>query len=486
MPSAIRKHDVTAGRPLPARAAAAESALGVLRRELRPTLRLAAPIVMAELGWIAMGLVDIAMVGRLGPAAIGAVGVGSVLCFAVVVFGIGMLLGLDTLVARAHGRGRPQECRRWLVQGAGLAVLLALPLTLVAAVVAATLDWWGLDPTIERLAAPYFSIVLLSVLPLLLYTAFRRYLQAIGLATRVTAALVTANAINAGANWVLIFGHLGLPALGVDGAAWATCISRAYLAAFLAAAILRHDRRRPAGRWPRLRLERRRLRRLVALGLPAAGQMTLEFGVFAVVTALAGRLDAATLAAHQIVLNVASATFMVPLGVGAAGAVRVGYSVGRRDPSGVRRAGWAALALGGGFMGGAALFFVLAPHPILRLFTTDPAVTRAGVTLLLVAAFFQLFDGLQTVATGVLRGLGDTRTPMFCNLAGHWLVGLPAGYWLCFVAGWGIAGLWVGLSIGLTLVGAALVAVWWRRSRAWRAAFQSTRSRIARASPASS
>ena len=430
-------------------------------------MRLAGPIVGAELGWIAMGLVDIAMVGRLGPAEIGAVGVGSVLCFAVVVFGIGMLLGLDPLVARAHGRGRPDDCRRWLVQGTALAALLAVPLTLAAGAVAASLGAWGMDPAVRRLAAPYFSIVLLSVLPLLLYTAFRRYLQAIGLAARVTAALVSANAINAAANWLLIFGHLGLPALGVDGAAWATVVSRVYLALFLGAAIWRHERR-AARPWPRP--ERRRIRRLALLGLPAAGQVSLEFGVFAVVTALAGRLAPATLAAHQIVLNVVSVTFMVPQGVGGAGAVRVGHAVGRRDPAGARRAGWAALALGAAFMSGAALLFVLAPRPILRLFTIDPAVTRAGVALLLVAAFFQLFDGLQAVATGVLRGVGDTRTPLLCNLAGHWLVGLPVGYWLCFVADWGIVGLWVGLSIGLTLVGAALVTAWWRRTRPRRSA----------------
>ena len=412
-----------------------------------------------------MGLVDLAMVGRLGPAAIGAVGIGSVLFLAVVVFGIGMLLGLDTVVARAYGRGRLGECRRWLVQGTCLALVLSLPLTLVAGAVAASLDRWGLEPAVERLAVPYFSIVLLSVLPLLLYTAFRRYLQASGLATQVTAALITANAINAAANWLLVFGNLGLPALGVDGAGWATCVSRVYLASFLAVAILLHARRSPAGPWPRLRPERRRLRRLVALGLPAAAQVTLEFGVFAAVTALAGRLEAVTLAAHQIVLNVASVTFMVPQGVGAAGAVRVGHAAGRRDPSGVRRAGWAALALGGGFMSAAAVFFVATPHPILRLYTSDPAVMRVGVTLLLVAAFFQLFDGLQAVATGALRGLGDTRTPMVSNLAGHWIVGLPVGYVLCFGAGWGIVGLWVGLSIGLTFVGAALVLIWWRRTR---------------------
>ncbi|MCY3843908.1 MAG: MATE family efflux transporter [Acidobacteria bacterium] len=449
----------------PAWPAAAGAALRALHAELPPTTRLATPIVVAELGWIAMGLVDLAMVGRLGPAAIGAVGIGSVLFLAVVVFGIGMLLGLDTLVARAYGRGRPEECRRWLVQGALLAGLLSVPLTLVAGGVAASLDRWGLEPAVERLAVPYFSIVVLSVLPLLLYTAFRRYLQATGLATQVTAALISANAINAAANWLLVFGNLGLPALGVDGAGWATCISRVYLASFLAVAILLRARRGPAGPWPRLRPERRRLRRLVALGWPAAAQVTLEFGVFAAVTALAGRLEAVTLAAHQIVLNVASVTFMVPQGVGAAGAVRVGQAAGRRDPSGVRRAGWAALALGGGFMSAAAVFFVATPHPILRLYTSDPAVMRAGVTLLLVAAFFQLFDGLQAVATGALRGLGDTRTPMVSNLAGHWIVGLPVGYVLCFGAGWGIVGLWIGLSIGLTLVGAALVLIWWRRTR---------------------
>ena len=439
-----------------------------VRREMRPMLRLAAPVVVAELGWIAMGLVDIAMVGRLGPEAIGAVGVGSVLFIAVVVFGIGVLLGLDTLVAQAYGAGRLDECHRWLVHGVWLALMLAVPLTLVTAGVIATLDRWGLDPRVQRLTAPYFSIIIWSILPLLLYTAFRRYLQAIGLATPVMIALVSANLINVLANWLLVFGNLGAPQLGVDGAAWATCLSRVYLASFLLLAILRHDHRHHTGLWlVSRRLERERLRRLAALGLPAALQVTLEVGVFAVVTALAGRLEPAILAAHQIVLNVASVTFMVPLGVGSAGAVRVGHAVGRLDGPGARHAGWAALALGGAFMSCAAVVFVLARQPILRLFTVDPTVTRVGVSLLLVAALFQLFDGLQGVATGVLRGFGDTRTPMLWNLAGHWCLGLPVGYVLCFGRGWGVIGLWVGLSIGLILVGVVLVATWWHRARTW-------------------
>ena len=432
-------------------------------------VRLALPVVIAELGWIAMGIVDIAMVGRLGPEAIGAVGVGSVLFFAVAVFGIGMLLGLDTCVAQAYGGDRLDECHRWLFHGVALAVMLALPLTLVTAAVIATLDRWELDPDVRRLTAPYFSKILWSLLPLLLYTAFRRYLQAMGLATPVMTALVSANLINVLVNWLLVFGNLGAPRLGVDGAAWATCASRVYLALYLGLAILRHDRRFRTGlrRVPR-RIDRDRLRRLVALGLPAACQVTLEVGVFAAVTAFAGRLEPVSLAAHQIVLNVASVTFMVPLGVGSAGAVRVGHAVGRLDVPGVRHAGWAALALGGGFMSCSAVAFVAAPRAILELFTVDPAVIRIGGPLLLVAALFQLFDGLQGVATGVLRGLGDTRTPMLWNLAGHWGVGLPVGYVLCFVSGWGVLGLWVGLSTGLTIVGVVLVATWWYRVRTWK------------------
>ena len=303
----------------------AVTAFGHLHREMGPMVRLAVPVVVAELGWIAMGIVDIAMVGRLGPEAIGAVGVGSVLFIAVVVFGIGVLLGLDTLVAQAYGAGRLDECHRWLFHGVGLSLMLAVPLTLVTAAVVATLDRWGLHPEVQRLATPYFSKIIWSILPLLLYTALRRYLQALGVVTPVMTALVSANLINVLANWLLVFGNLGAPRLGVDGAAWATCLSRVYLALFLFLAVLGHDRRHRTGLWdvPR-RLELHRLRRLGALGLPAAVQVTLEVGVFAAVTALASRLTPATLAAHQIVLNVASVTFMVPLGVGGCGTGRAG------------------------------------------------------------------------------------------------------------------------------------------------------------------
>jgi MATE family, multidrug efflux pump len=272
--------------------------------------------------------------------------------------------------------------------------------------------------------------------------------------------------VNAVVNWVLIFGKLGAPALGVRGSAWATVLARVMMAGFLFVVIVARERgRRPGLFETPLAIEFAWMQRLFLLGFPAAMQVTLEVGVFAAATALAGRLAPAALAAHQIAINIASFTFMVPLGVASAGAVRVGHAIGRGDPAGAARAGWTALLLGAGFMACAAAAFVLVPRALIGAFTRDEGVLSVGVSLLAVAALFQLFDGIQGVATGVLRGLGDTRTAMFWNLGAHWFVGLPLGYSLCFVFGVGVIGLWWGLSTGLIICGVALLAVWSRKTR---------------------
>jgi MATE family multidrug resistance protein len=280
------------------------------------------------------------------------------------------------------------------------------------------------------------------------------------------AAFIAANLLNALVNWTLIFGKLGLPRLGVAGAAWATFLSRVFMAGFLLVSVVYYDRRGPRLLFPLpLGIEWVRVGRLLALGIPAALQITLEVGLFSAATALAARLDAASLAAHQIAITVASTTFMVPYGVASAAAVRVGQAVGRRDPDGVVRAGWMAIALGVGFMATAALALWLFPVPIISFFTTDGSVLAVGVTLLSVAALFQLFDGLQVTTIGVLRGLGDTRNPMVAALIGYWVLGLPAGWALAFPAGVGIRGLWFGMLVGLFTVGVSLLGVWVRRLR---------------------
>ncbi len=424
-------------------------------------LRLAAPVVLAEVGWVTMGLADTLMVGGLGPEAIGAVGISSSLFLGISIFAMGLLLGLDTLVSHAFGAGREDECHAWLLHGVVLAVVLAVPVTLALGLLSASLGLWGLDRTVLALVRPYLHVLIWSVLPLLLYAAFRRYLQGMGVVRPVMIAIIAANIVNLAANWVLISGQLGAPAMGVRGSAWATVLSRLGMAGWLLAVIVHRE----GGRLvvPRWRIERKRMRRLLALGLPAASQVTLEVGVFAAATVLAGRLAPAALAAHQIAINIIAFTFMVPLGVASAGAGRVGQATGRDDAAAAARAGWTAILFGALFMAGSAIVFLLLPRLLMRAFTPDTEVIRIGVSLLFVGALFQIFDGVQGVATGVLRGLGDTRTPMLWNLGAHWFVGLPLGYGLCFAAGQGVIGLWWGLAAGLMICGTALLVVWARR-----------------------
>lgn len=435
-------------------------------------LALAIPVVLAELGWMAMGIVDTIIVGPLGAEATGAVGLGSNLHIAVVIFGIGLLLGLDTMVAQEHGAGRDDEARRSLAQGVYLVLGMAPVLMLIIRCLIPFLPGWGLLDAVLVRTIPYLEALTWSTLPLLLFAAFRRYLQAVDVVNPITFALVTANLVNACACYSLVYGIFGMPRLGVEGAGWATCLARVYLALVAVASFLIWgDRPKVAGVASRLRLvpgwpgfEPSRFRRLVQLGWPAALQLGLEVGVFATATALAGRLDAISLASHQIALNVSSLTFMVPLGVASAGAVRVGQALGRGDHRAASTSGWTALAIGAGFMTVSGVSLLVFARPIVGIFTNDPLVIATSTRLFLLAAAFQLFDGIQVVATGVLRGVGDTRNPMICNLVAHWGVGLPVGYVLAFRMSWGILGLWVGLSLGLTLAGCANLATW-----AWRA-----------------
>ena len=441
--------------------------LSEVRAELRPMFGLALPVVIAELGWMTMGMVDTLMVGPLGPAAIGAVGLGSALFIAIGISAMGILLGLDTLVSQSFGAGQLDECHRWLVHGVFLSVLLTIPTVLLLFWVSARLDQWGMNPDVLRLLRPYLDAIAWSTLPLLVYFAFRRYLQGLGVVRPIMVTLIVANLMNLAGNWLLIYGHLGAPALGVAGSAWATVLARAVMAASLFVVILRRERDQRSGLMnASMSIDVARLRQLVKLGAPAAGQLTLEVGVFAMASALAGRMPPAALAAHQIALNIAGFTYMVPLGVASAGAVRVGQAIGRLDAAAAARAGWTALLFGVGFMGVAALAFVTIPGPLIGAFTPDAGVLEIGIALLAVAAVFQLFDGLQAVGTGVLRGLGETRIPMLWNLAGHWFIGLPLAYVLAFNLDFGVIGLWWGLSSGLIICGVALLVVWWRRIHA--------------------
>jgi MATE family multidrug resistance protein len=426
---------------------------------------LAIPVVLSELGWTAQGIVDTIMVGRLGPAAIGAVTLGNAVYFTPVLFCFGLLLGLDTLVAQAYGRRDHDECHRWLAQGIYLACILTVPLMLLLFAASYGFAPFGIHAEVAVPAASYLRILTWGTLPLVFYGATRRYLQGVGQVRIISVTIVAGNLLNWFANWVLIYGKLGFPALGVNGSALSTVISRIFIALALSAAAWRYERRRGHPlfqHWAGPSLAR--LRQLAGLGLPAGGQVLLEVGAWNLVTLFAGRLSAVALAAHSIVFNYGSLSFMVPLGIGSAAAVSVGHAVGAGDGGRARRAGWLALGLGTGFMLLAAVVYLGLPGPLVALYTRDPQVMALGRRLLWVVAAFEIFDGIQTVSTGALRGLGETRVPMLANLVGYWVLGLPLGLTLCFVLHWGIYGLWIGLLAALIVIAATLLARWQRDS----------------------
>jgi MATE family multidrug resistance protein len=448
--------------------------IAAFRQEIRPMLRLAAPLAMAELGWMLMGFVDALMAGRLGAAAIGAGSLGNMLFYPIVICGTGMLLGMDTLVAQAFGATDDAACRRTLVQGLWIAVALAPVVVVLLALTIPLVRALGTNPRVVELLGPYLHALLWGVPPLLCFAAFRRYLQAMNIVKPITFAVISANLLNFAGNWLFMYGNWGAPRLGLEGSGYSTSISRVYIALVLLVAVLRHQRvqsePRPSGSdrpianaaqfsyRPHFPL----IRRLLALGFPSAMQIFVEGAVFGVVTVMAARFDEISLAAHSIAVNVISTTFMVPLGISSAAAVRVGQAVGRKSARDAAVSGWTALLLGAGFMGAAGLALAIVPRWIARLYTPEAAVIGASAALLRIAALFQIFDGLQVVATGALRGLGDTRTPALAHFTGYWLIGMPVAYFLCFPYGWGVTGIWAGLTSALILIGLILLLAWRR------------------------
>jgi MATE family multidrug resistance protein len=346
----------------------------------------------------------------------------------------------------------------------GLVLALALSLPAIALLLPAhpVLVLLRQPEDVAGIAAAYARITAAGVIPFFAYSALRQSLQAMRRLAPILGALVVANIANAGLNYVLIFGKLGFPAMGATGAAWTTSICRWLGLAVLVLAAWRDLRpqlvpfRRDAFAWGPLR-------RMLVIGAPAGIQYQLEYGVFALVGVLMGWMGTVELAGHQVALNLASVTFMVPLGVSAAAAVLVGHAFGRGDPAEARRAAAAALVCGVGFMATSATVMLSAPDVLAGLYTTDAAVAAMAAGLIPIAGVFQVFDGTQVVSIGILRGTADTHTPMVVNLLGYWLVGLPISAALGFATGLGPQGLWWGLTVGLILV--ALVLVWrvrWR------------------------
>ncbi|MDE2144243.1 MAG: MATE family efflux transporter, partial [Elusimicrobia bacterium] len=424
---------------------------------------LAAPIALTQIGMVLYGTVDMLFVGRLGPAAIASVGLGAMTYFTGFVVGMGVVMGIDSHSSKAFGAGRPDLCGQLLVHTLVIAVGVATPLFFAYSLAGPIFRLIGVAPEAVAGAVGYLRILRWAVFPGLCFVACRQFLQSMNVTTPLVAAIVAGNLANAALDAALVFGRWGAPDLGVRGSAFATLGANAVMLSVAAAAAwsrLRAIGFRFNGWRPRLFVD------VVSLGLPGGLQMLVEVAIFSLVTALVGRLGAETLAAHQLALNLASGTFMVPMGLSHAAAARVGQAVGRGDRRGAAALGRAATFMAVAFMAVMGLLFACAPGFFLGLYGAGTEVIRLGIPLLYCSAAFQVFDGAQAVLTGALRGLGETRRPLLFNLIGHWLIGLPIGAWLTFRRGWGATGLWVGLTAGLMVVASLLWRDWARLAAA--------------------
>lgn len=431
-------------------------------RETRALLALAAPLALQQIGTQLMGNVDAALLGHYSESALAGAGVGNNLLFAITAVGMGIVMGLDTVVPQALGAGRLEDARRGLAAGIRLAVLVGAISMLV--VVASPLVLALTDTPAEVVgdARVYVHVRSLGVIPLLLAIAMRSYLAARSTTRPLILAVVAGNVVNALLDLALIFGidAVGLPPLGVAGAAIATILVQCLIVAVYALSIRSLD-----GTAQLPVPSRADLRAVVRYGAPVGGQLLAEIGGFGIATVLAAHLGKIPAAAHSIALGLSSLTFSFALGIGTATSVRVGHAIGAGDRALARRRGLIGLSLGLAAMAAFAAIFLIAPAVLTRMFSDDAVVIAATVPLLQIAALFQLSDGTQAIATGALRGLGETRATLVGNLIGHYGLGLGVSLVLAFGLGLGAPGLWWGLSAGLTGTALYLVMRFLRATR---------------------
>ena len=443
------------------------------RAELRATVTLALPLIGTQLAQIATMTTDVVLLGRLGADALAAGALGANVVYVLSTFTLGVLMAVSPLVAQAVGRKLHfvRDARRSVRQGLWAAVAVGVPCMIVIWHTEAILLALGQDPVNAAGASGYARAMLWGFLPAAGFMLLRFFVAALERPRPALVVMVLAVLLNGVLAWGLIFGRFGLPGLGVVGAGLATSIANTFSFAALLGFILVDRRLRRFHVLGRLwRPDWRRFIEVFRVGLPIGLILLLEVGLFSAAVQLMGLIGTAEIAAHQIAIQCASVAFMVALGLGQAATVRIGLFAGARDPMGIKRAGWVALGLGIAFMSSTAVLMWTAPYALTGLFLDlerpeNARVVSLAVAFLGLAALFQVFDGVQAIALGALRGLKDTRVPAMLAAFGYWVVGFPAGIVLAFNAGLGGVGVWWGLTIGLVVVSALALARFIRRER---------------------
>jgi MATE family multidrug resistance protein len=419
-------------------------------REIRPTLALALPIMIGQVSQMLMGLTDSAMIGHTGTVPLAASAFGGNIFGVFYVLGIGLMLPVSVMVSRARGAGRPEECGEYLRHGLALALVFGALETLVIAGLGLRLHWFQQPPEVLAIVNPFYWLIGSSIMPVLLYLAMRQFAEAMGRPWVPMVIMLGGVGLNAFLNWILIYGHLGAPALGLTGAGISTLVSRSlgvlvlfgwiHGDATLRAALPRHWFAPLAGA---------RLREMLHLGLPASGMLLFESGAFAASAIMMGWLGAVPLAAHQIAISCAATTFMIQLGLSSAAGMRVSAAVGAGERRRLRPIGYSALGLGGLLAATFMVIYLLAGHVVAGWFVHDRRVVALATQLLVVAALFQFFDGSQVIGASILRGLSDVKVPALITFVAYWVIAIPGGYLLGSRGGFGPLGIWAGLAAGL-------------------------------------
>ncbi|GAC1429410.1 MAG: MATE family efflux transporter [Acidobacteriaceae bacterium] len=441
-----------------------------LRSELFLTARLGAPLALGEMGWMSAYIVDALMIGRLPHSAlsIAASSLGNTIFYAIAFSAIGMMTGLQTLTAQAYGRGDESECRRLLVQALWINTGLTPVVMLATLASIPVLRFFNTPPDIVQETSRSLHALIWSTAPLLLYWSLRRYLQSVERVLFIVVSLLSSGLVNFVADWAFLFGHFGLPRLGVVGSAWATCVVRLFALVLLVYELVRSLSLRKQGTnrlQLSLRAEPRRIGTLLRIGWPAALESLADLGVSTYMSVLCAQLGATLLAAHQIVLDLDAFVYMAPLGLSYATSVRVGQSAGRNNASQARRATVASLILGLSYIAIAGTIFVSFPQTWASFYTNDPSVVAAAVPIFLLCGVLQMGDAAGILLAGALVGVGDTRTPLIINAVWSWAIGMPLAYFLVFHSGFALKGLWLGRVLAAVGSSLTLATIWRLRLR---------------------
>jgi MATE family multidrug resistance protein len=435
-----------------------------LAAEIRATLALAGPLALSQLGQIAINTTDVLILGRLGPEPLAAASLALSPFFLCFVTLLGVVTAVSPLAAQALGAKKPREVRRAVRQGLWVAGLLSLPCLALLWHVEAILLALGQDPGLAAESAVFMHAFVWSLPTAIGFIVLRCFVTAFGSTRAVVAIMLVGVVVNAFLAWGLVFGAFGLPRLGLVGSGIASSLVNA---AMFTALLVYSVRVRPFRRYAILgrfwRPDWPTFREILKVGLPIGGGLLMEVGLFAAAVMLMGWIGTDQVAAHQVTIQIASASFMIPLGISMAATIRVGLAIGAGDLVAARRAGRVALGIGSACMAACALLFWTFPATLVGLFLdrADPASARPlelAALFILVAAAFQLVDGIQVIAAGALRGMRDTRVPMLLAAVSYWLVGFPAAYLLAFPLGWGGLGVWIGLALALAAAAVLMLA----------------------------